>query len=250
MEAERRARLPHRLLTALEWPRAALEASTLPAAWPLLQRVPRGDGQPVLVLPGYWAGDGSTAALRAYLRALGYRTYRWGLGRNLGLEDGVGGTLLGRLSALHERHGRALSLVGWSLGGVYARELAKLAPERVRQVVTLGSPFGMARRSAGAGWLASVVFGQAPAPHPAAGRIADPPPVPSTAIVSRSDGIAGFHACREAPGPRAENVEVPGSHIGLGLNPLVLFAIADRLAQPEGAWKSFDRSGLRGVLYA
>lgn len=242
-----RARPPHRLLTALEWPRAALEASTLPAAWPLLQRAPRGDGHPVLVLPGYWAGDGSTAALRAYLRGLGHRAHRWGLGRNLGLADGVGGTLFDRLAALHERYGRAVSLVGWSLGGVYARELAKLAPERVRQVVTLGSPFGMARGAGG--WLASMVHG-ADAAARSRRSIAAAPPVPATAIVSRSDGIAGFHACREAPGPRTENVEVPGSHVGLGLNPLVLFAIADRLAQPEGAWKSFDRSGLRGVLYA
>jgi pimeloyl-ACP methyl ester carboxylesterase len=237
---------PHRLLTALEWPRAAFEAATLPAAWPVLRSAPRGDGHPVLVLPGYAAGDASTAALRAYLRALGHRAHRWRLGWNLGLEDGVGGRLLARLDALHARTGRAVSLVGWSLGGVYARELAKLAPGRVRQVVTLGSPFGMKR--GGGGWLASMVHGRAGEPHERR-RIADPPPVPSTAIVSRSDGIAGFHACLEAPGPRAENLEVPGSHIGLGLNPLVLFAIADRLAQPEGAWKGFDRSGLRGVLY-
>jgi len=233
-------------LLALEWPRAFAEASTLPAAaWPLLQSVPRGDGQPVLVLPGYWAGDGSTFVLRRYLRALGYRTYRWGLGWNLGLEDGVGGRLLARLEALHERHGRTLSLVGWSLGGVYARELAKLAPAQVRQVVTLGSPFGMGRSKDG-GWLQSMVFGGAPGPE---GRIADPPPVPVTAIVSRSDGIAGHHDCREAPATGAENVEVVGSHLGLGVNPLVLYAIADRLAQREGAWRNFDRRGLRGVLY-
>jgi pimeloyl-ACP methyl ester carboxylesterase len=235
-------------LLALEWPRAVAEATTLPAAWPLLSSVLRGDGHPVLVLPGYWAGDGSTAVLRRYLRALGYRTHRWGLGQNLGLEDGVGGRLLARLDSLHERYGRAVSLVGWSLGGVYARELAKLSPARVRQVVTLGSPFGMERRADGAGWLAGVVFGSAQGSRPE-GRIADPPPVPVTAIVSRSDAIAGFHACREAPAAQAENIEVLGSHIGLGVNPLVLFAIADRLGQREGSWRNFDRSGLRGVLY-
>jgi pimeloyl-ACP methyl ester carboxylesterase len=213
----------------------------------VLRGAPRGDGHPVLVLPGYWAGDGSTAILRRYLRALGYRSHRWGLGQNLGLSDGVGGRLLERLEALHERHERAVSLVGWSLGGVYARELAKLAPGRVRQVVTLGSPFGMERRGEG-DWLRSMVFGADRAPGHT-DRIADPPPVPSTAIVSRSDGIAGHHACREAPAAQAENIEVMGSHIGLGMNPLVLFAIADRLAQREGAWRNFDRRGLRGVLY-
>jgi pimeloyl-ACP methyl ester carboxylesterase len=245
-ETRRTTSIPRSLL-ALEWPRALFEAATLPAAWPFLRTAPRGDGQPVLVLPGYWAGDGSTTALRAYLRAHGYRTHRWGLGQNLGLEDGVCGRLLARLDALHARYGRAVSVVGQSLGGVYARELAKLAPARVRQVITLGSPFGMERRRSNGGWLASMVFG--PSLGPDAGRIADPPPVPVTAIVSRSDGIAGFRDCLEAPGPRAENVEVVGSHIGLGLNPLALFAIADRLAQPEGAWRNFDRSGLRGVLY-
>ena len=237
-----------RFLLPLEWPRAFAEASTLPAAaWPLLQSSPRGDGHPVLVLPGYWAGDGSTWVLRRYLRALGYRTYSWGLGLNHGLEDGVQGRLLARLGDLHTRNGRPVSLVGWSLGGVYARELAKLAPAQVRQVVTLGSPFGIGRRADG-GWLQSMVFGASFAPGPV-GRIADPPPVPVTAIVSRSDAIAGFGACCEAPTARAENIEVMGSHIGLGVNPLVLFAIADRLAQAEGTWRSFDRRGLRGVLY-
>ncbi len=236
------------LLLGLEWPRAFAEATTLPASWPLLARAKRGDGHPVLVLPGYWAGDGSTLVLRRYLRALGYHAHRWGLGQNLGLSDGVAGPLLDRLEALHARHGRAVSLVGWSLGGVYARELAKLAPTRVRQVVTLGSPFGMQRRADGAGWLAGMVFGSSQGAR-REGRIADPPPVPVTAIVSRTDTIAGFHTCREAPSAQAENIEVMGSHIGLGVNPLVLFAIADRLAQREGAWKNFDRRGLRGALY-
>ena len=235
-------------MLGLEWPRAFAEAGTLPAALPLLAQAERGDGHPVLVLPGYWAGDGSTLVLRRYLRALGYRTHRWGLGQNLGLEDGVAGRLLERLEALHAREGRSVSLVGWSLGGVYARELAKLAPTRVRQVVTLGSPFGMQRRANGAGWLAGMVFGRA-RDAGREGRIAEPPRVPVTAIVSRSDVIAGFHACREAPAARAENIEVMGSHIGLGWNPAVLYAIADRLAQPEGRWKYFDRGGLRGVLY-
>jgi pimeloyl-ACP methyl ester carboxylesterase len=235
------------LLLALEWPRAFAEAATLAGAWPLLGAMPSGDGHPVLVLPGYLAGDGSTRLLRAALRRLGYRAYGWRLGVNFGLADGVEGRLLMRLDAIHARRGRSVSLIGWSLGGVYARELAKLAPERVRQVVTLGSPFRMNGRDGQEEWLRSVVHGERP--RRANGRIADPPPVPATAIVSRSDGIAGFRRCLEKPGARAENIEVPGSHIGLGMNPLVLYAIADRLAQPEGAWKSFDRSGLRGVLY-
>jgi pimeloyl-ACP methyl ester carboxylesterase len=244
----RRAPSLQALLLGLEWPRAFAEASTLPASLPLLALAPRGDGHPVLVLPGYLAGDGSTLLLRRYLRALGYRAFAWGLGPNLGLGDGVGGRLRERLETLHARHGCRVSLVGWSLGGVYARELAKLAPACVRQVVTLGSPFGRERRGDDSGWLAGMVFG-APGDAPREGKIAEPPPVPVTAIVSRSDAIAGYHGCREAPGAQAENIEVVGSHIGLGVNPLVLYAIADRLSQREGAWRRFDRRGLRGVLY-
>jgi len=234
------------LLLALEWPRAFAEAATLPGAWPLLRALPRGDGHPVLVLPGYFAGDGSTRVLRAALRQLGYRAHRWGLGLNRGLADGVEGRLTERLDAIADRYGRAVSLIGWSLGGVYARELAKLAPRRVRQVVTLGSPFASRPQGPDGAWLHRMVYGEDSRGTPA---LAPAPPVPSTAIVSRSDGIAGFRRCRERPGKHVENVEVVGSHIGLGVNPLVLYAIADRLAQAEGAWRPFARAGWRAALY-
>jgi len=234
------------LLLALEWPRALAEAATLPGAWPLLRALGRGDGHPVLVLPGYWAGDASTRVLRSVLRRLGYRAQRWGLGLNLGLADGIAGRLAERLETITDRHGRSASLVGWSLGGIYARELAKLAPERVRQVVTLGSPFATSPRAPDGAFLHRMVYGEGLHGERA---LAPPPPVPSTAIVSRSDGIAGFRRCREQPGARAENVVVPGSHIGLGLNPLVIYAIADRLAQAEGSWRPFHRAGWRAALY-
>lgn len=236
------------LLLALEGPRALAEASTLPLAWPLLRRR-GGDGHPVLVLPGFLAGDASTRVLRAALRRLGYRAHRWRLGRNRGLPDGIAGRLRHRLEAIADRYACRVSLVGWSLGGVYARELAKLSPSLVRQVVTLGSPFAARPRDPDGAWLERMVYGDARPPRRGRPGLAAAPPVPSTAIVSRSDGIAGFRDCLEAPAPRAENIEVVGSHLGLGVNPLVLFAIADRLAQPEGVWRRFDRRGLRGILY-
>ena len=213
-------RLPRALLLALEGPRAALEASALPAAAPWLARAPRGDGHPVLVLPGFLASDVSTRVLRGVLRAWGYRAHGWELGRNHGPNDELRRGLRERLRELSTRG--KVSLIGWSLGGVYARELAKAAPDRVRLVITLGSPFG---RSAS-------------------------PPVPSTAIYSKSDGIVDWQACREAPATQTENIELVGSHCGLGFHPLALLAIADRLAQPESRWKPFDRGGLRGALYA
>ena len=185
-----------------------------------LARTPRGDGHPVLVLPGFMASDLSTRVLRAFLRERGYQAHGWGLGRNRGGHAELLPALRSRLAEL--AGGQRVSLVGWSLGGVFARELAKAAPERVRAVITLGSPFGDR----------------------------EPPPVPSTAIYSRSDGIVHWQACREQPAPRTENIELIGSHFGLGFHPLALFAIADRLAQRDGDWKPFDRSGVRSALFA
>ena len=206
---------------AFEGQRAFFEWLSYFPASRLLDRAPRGDGHPVLVLPGFLAGDDSTRILRGYLKSLGYSVHPWLQGRNLASPGIVRERLVDRMLELHERHGRKLSIVGWSLGGVYGRSLARQMPDFVRQVVTLGSPFG--DRSA--------------------------PPVPSTAIYSRSDGVTRWETCRERPGPRLENIEVSGSHCGLGWNPLVLWAIADRLAQPEGEWKPFARDGWRSYAY-
>jgi pimeloyl-ACP methyl ester carboxylesterase len=219
------ARALRRIWLALEAPRASLEAASLAPAWPLLvASAPRGDGHPVLVLPGFTASDVSTTPLRAYLRARGFAAVRWAQGRNHGDWEALEHRLHARLAALHARHGRRVSLVGWSLGGVFAREIARRAPERVRQVITLASPFQ-----------------QLGAPQP--------PPVPSTAIYSESDGIVAWRHCREREHAHTENIRVAASHCGMGFHPLVLYAIADRLAQPEGDWKPFDRRGLRGAVY-
>src|SRR5262245_2161029 len=142
---------PATLLLMLEGQRAFLEAATLLPASPLLRQAPRGDGHPVLVLPGLGASDLSTAVLRAYLERLGYAAHPWTFGRNLGPGGDLPQLMLRRLAELHERHRRKVSLVGWSLGGIYARELARQAPERVRQVVTLGSPFRATRGSTNVG---------------------------------------------------------------------------------------------------
>lgn len=237
-------------LLLLEGQRAWLEGMASMAAAPLLERAPRGDGHPVLVLPGLGADDRSTAPLRAYLRRQGWESHPWLLGRNFGSPGPLRQGLLERVRELHSRTGAKLSLIGWSLGGIYARELAKALPACIRRVITLGSPFGDLDRpmplSPWLGWLAG-----RPA-HVSPERIEQlraAPPVPSTAIYSRTDGIVNWRVCRETEGGLTENVEVPGSHCGLGQNPLVLYVVADRLAQQEGAFEPFHREGWRRLFY-
>jgi hypothetical protein len=211
------------------------------AALPLSGTLPQGDGQPVLVLPGLLAGDGSTTALRCVLRGLGYDVHGWQLGRNIGPTAKVVGGMDRRLQELTQRHGRRVSLVGWSLGGIFARTLARRSPELVRQVVTLGSPFRLARSNESRATGAFERFSHLHVEHlslPLDGGTA-PLPVPTTSVYSRYDGIVAWRACLETPGPVAENVEVYGSHLGLGHNPAVIWAVTDRLAQPEGGWQPF-----------
>ena len=211
------------------------------AALPLAPALPRGDGHPVLVLPGLLAGDGSTTALRGVLRGLGYQVGGWGLGRNIGPTAAVVRGLDELLEAMAQRSGRRVTLVGWSLGGIYARTLARRRPQLVRQVVTLGSPFRLISADQSRASRAFQRFSHLrvqPTLLPPE-REAAPLPVPATSIYSRWDGIVAWRACLDTPGERTENIEVFGSHLGLGHNPAVVWAVCDRLAQPEGAWTSF-----------
>jgi hypothetical protein len=244
---------PPAWLTALEQ-RAIWEMGAFFAASPLLRAIGRGDNHPVLVLPGFTASDRSTVPLRWTLRSQGYWVHGWGLGRNLGptprIVDGLGA----RLEAVHTRHDAKVSLIGWSLGGIYARELARQLPHMVRQVITLGSPFQLKP-------------GDRSAAHPLWDRLShrysadfvegalssedarEPITVPCTAVYSRGDGVVKWYACLEREGPHRENIEVRGSHAGLGWNPAVLYAISDRLAQPEGMWKPFKAPPLMSYRY-
>ena len=133
-------RPPSRTLMFLEG-RALHEFGAFLGALPLLSLAPRGDGHPVLVLPGLVASDTSTRPLRSFLKNRGYAVSGWRQGRNLGLRDGVQHAMTDLVRELSDAHGRKISLVGWSLGGLYARQLAKMMPDRVRSVITLGSPF-------------------------------------------------------------------------------------------------------------
>lgn len=223
--------------------RAVLELGAFAAAVPALQLTPRGDGHPVLVLPGLGATDESTRPLRWFLRTRGYDVSGWGLGRSTGFARGVRSGLEDRLRALADRHGRSVSLVGWSLGGIYARELARRSPELVRGVVTLGSPF----RSLAGATRSSVALQDTPLDRDHSEQVrrdigrddGGTGGVPSTAVYTRTDGVVRWQACLESAGARRESVEVVGSHVGLGHNPAVLVVVADRLAQGEGTWRPF-----------
>jgi pimeloyl-ACP methyl ester carboxylesterase len=230
---------PRRGLLLLEG-RALLELAALLPAYPVLRRAPRGDGHPVLVLPGLLANDFSTRALRAFLRDRGYSAHGWQLGRNMGPNPELIGRMVSRFHELRQRHERKLSLIGWSLGGVYARELARAFPSDVRQVITLASPFRDISATSVPPLLRRYAGRHRPPDDSARARLSEPIPVPATAIYSKTDGIAAWQSCLETPGALSENIEVESSHLGIGHHPVVLLTIADRLAQREDEWRPFQ----------
>ena len=248
------AKPPSPILALTEFPRAVAEMSTLPFAAPLLWSAPRGDGHPVLVLPGFTTTDRSTGILRRYLARMGYDVHAWELGRNLGPRaiGQQGEKLIERLETIHEATGQKVSLVGWSLGGILARQLSRRRPDLVRQIVTLGSPFAGDPRSTNVWRLYEMMSGQRLKDPDTRAQLSEsfsPPPVPSTSIFSKTDGIVAWQSCVEPESPTTDNIEVPGSHCGLGVNPIALFAVAERLSQAEGSWKPFSRTGLRTLVY-
>jgi pimeloyl-ACP methyl ester carboxylesterase len=220
-----RARRRRTWLAYTEPARAAVSIAGLLAGAPFLAVAPRGEAHPVLVLPGLGATDVSTGLLRSWLRRLGYPVVGWDLGRNRGPTREIVEALPPLLERLATRHGAPVSIVGQSLGGIFARRLALRAPQQVRQVISLGSPFAPAGR----------------------GELRRPLPVPSTSVYSRWDGVVAWRACLQQVGPTSENVAVRASHLGMGLDPAVLWVVADRLAQPADGWRPFSRPTRMGL---
>jgi alpha/beta superfamily hydrolase len=213
-----------------------------------------GDGHPVMVIPGFMASESSTVILRKFIKNLGYDVYDWGLGRNVGKIDFLE-LLLERLDEIHHKTGKQVSLVGWSLGGVFARQLAKERPDIIRQVITLGSPFAGLTEPNNASWAYTIITGGR-----RVGEINDiflanvplPAPVPTTAIYSKEDGIVQWQTCMEKVEDKLhQNIQVRGSHIGMGVNPSVLSIIADRLKFSKNNWAKFESTGLlkNKILY-
>ncbi|CAA9269903.1 MAG: hypothetical protein AVDCRST_MAG57-3052 [uncultured Blastococcus sp.] len=238
------------VLAVTEPARTLASAGTTAALLPLLRWAPRGERHPVLVLPGLGATDLSTRVLRTWLGRLGYPVVGWALGRNRGPTEETERELPLLVDRLAGEYEAPVSIVGWSMGGIFARRLARRAPRQVRQVISLGSPFGSAGRpmddSLGAHAFQRLSPGRPPGRRPSAGSmarssLAPPLAVPSTAVYSKLDGVVDWRACRQQPGPISENVAVHSSHLGMGHDPSVLWVVADRLALPRNEWRPFER---------
>ena len=239
---------PGAFLMALEG-RAPLELGATLASWPLLKSAPTGDGHAVIVFPGLGAGDLTTVPLRNFLAAQGYETYGWDLGLNLGPREGVLKKSIERVQEIQQESGRKVSLIGWSLGGIYAREFAKALPDDVRIVITLGTPFAGDPKATNAWRLYEFASGHKIDDPALLEEIKRAPPVPSTSIFSRTDGVVAWPLSMQKESKRTENIEVNASHVGLGFNPFALYAVADRLAQVDGEWEKFHRDGWRQWFY-
>jgi pimeloyl-ACP methyl ester carboxylesterase len=238
---------PHPLHTLLEL-RAPLELALLGPAVPFLLRAPRGDGHPVLLLPGFLSSELPLLAMQGYLRNRGYAVETWGFGRNVGLQRKHIAALEQKVRFLHHRHRRKVSLVGWSLGGAFALYVAHHAPECVRCVITLGSPVTVGQEGSQSPAAVHALYrlvahplgSAAHAMQPRVRQLRCPPPVPMSCLYSATDGVVPVHQATFAGDPAMhENIRVRGSHCGLGFNPWVLRIVADRLAQPEGRWRPF-----------
>lgn len=243
-------------LLALEW-RAFWEFAAVVPAWPALQQARSSDGHSVIVIPGLAASDASTSPLRKYLSGLGYDVTGWQQGSNFGPRAGVLDAILRMLEETYSASGRKVSLVGWSLGGVFAREIAKQMPQCVRCVITLGTPFSGHPRSTHAWRLYEMVSGRKIEREADHFELQKAPPVPTTSVYSKTDGIVAWQGSIQSATPslghkQTENIEVLASHFGIGLNPSAWWAVADRLAQPEGQWSPFSKPkmlGLGGIVF-
>ena len=220
----------------------------------MLTKAPRGDGHPVFTLPGYRSNDTSMLILRRYLSHWGYAPHPWGLGTNLGVSYerlDYEERFLARLEPVVQDTETPATLIGWSQGGVIAREVAKRRPELVRQVITLGSPiadapeattlFRIFKRTSEEEFTSELMSFLREVGTPLPG-------VRCICIYSRSDSIVSPEIAQDLVSPNVENICVRASHFGMTVNPFILFIIADRLAQPEADWAPFDANALQWLM--
>lgn len=229
-------------LTLMEPFRAVMELAFQQFATP--QEAAAGDGHPVIIFPGLGADGTSVSILRAHCQKLGYDAFDWGQGFNTGPRGELAAWLEGlahQISDQLAKHEKPATLIGWSLGGLYARELGKLLAPRLRQVITIATPFNGCADDGSAAWLSSVLGGGAARIDPSwIQRLRIPPPIRTTSIYSRSDGVVAWETCRHDKRSRlVQDIEVDGSHMGMGWNQQVLNIVADRLGQHAGPWRPY-----------
>jgi pimeloyl-ACP methyl ester carboxylesterase len=232
---------PTAMLAAMEMLRAGFEGCSLLFSGAMLAAAPRGDGHGVMVLPGFATNDRSTTFLRSFLETLGYDVHPWRLGWNLDHRTAGAASerIIQQIDAVAASTGRKVSLVGWSLGGVIAREAARRDPTAVRQVITIASPFCGNPRANNASRIYEWLTGRKVDSPAAIRRFAlgpQPLPMPSSALYSKTDGITAWENCLAISDHQTENIEVHSSHFGMVMNASVFRIVADRLAQPENAW--------------
>lgn len=206
-----------------------------------------GDGHPVVIFPGLGADGHSVATLRGHCRSLGYDAFDWGQGFNTGPQGDLDAwlhTLKVQVADLLEGHSQPATLIGWSLGGLYAREIGKLMAPRIRQVITIGTPFNTETDHTNVSGFFGLMSGRTAVMDPALSlRLRTPPPLRTTSIYSRSDGVVAWQTCcHHKRSSLVQDVEVEGSHFGLGWNREVLAVVADRLGQQPGPWRRYVRA--------
>lgn len=236
---------------ATEIGRAVTEAGISVPFRALYQTKNQGDGHPVLVLPGFMASDMSTAPLRKFVNKIGYQSIPWNLGRNYARMEHLG-MLIEKIDTEFEKYGQEISLIGWSLGGVYARQIAKERPDKIRQIITLGSPFKGIEEPNNAAWMYNQLVKRKKIREAAPELIEEfpkPAPVPTTAIFTKEDGVVPWQMCLEEESPIHQNIQVFGSHLGLGVNPSVLKIIADRLYYKASYWEPFSSRNIAENMF-
>lgn len=242
---------PSLFLLATEGGRAIAELGLFYVAKTITKQEPEGNGEPVLVIPGFMTTDKATRPIRSFLKDLGYNAYGWEQGRNYGSYKLVV-QAMERAKELYRKHGKKVNIIGWSLGGIYAREIAREIPEMINQVITLGSPFGGLKEDNNVAWLYHMISGEEvkDIDDSLLKDILIPPPVPVTAIYTKGDGIVSWEHCMEQEeNANVQNVEVQGSHCGLAFNIAALQCIVNRLSQSKTSWEPFRPSSIQAKLY-
>ena len=235
---------PSLMLFGAEPLRAAMEL--VRHVWSAPSAAATGDGQPVVLFPGLGAGAASLTTLVKHCRGLGYDAFDWRQGVNHGPQGDLDSwlhRLADRVTDLTAHHAQRATFIGWSLGGLYARELGKLLAPRLQQVITIGTPFNADADYSHAGWLFRMLSGSTTdISADLYQRLRRPPPVRTTSMYSRSDGVVAWQTCCHAtPSRLVQDIEIHGSHLGMGWNPEVLRVLTDRLSQTHGPWRTYAR---------